>query len=436
MIQVGQRPPSPSRFEKRQRRLPLPILLLLSPAMAFALSFPTIGYYTFQTYTSLAGIEGSGPAIAFRALMVLAVLTAFLWAAPFRSALPRQAIPGILFLVIYFYRLLENMLIQNVIISPSNEFVLLNFFLNLVLPSIVLAALWRGFKTTDAQTILTVATICFAAAATFLVGRLTEQPDNTRLAFDKVNPIALAYVCSSFLLYYLCASQHNRRLMIEAALVAPILLFVTAKAQSRGMMIATAGSLVIYFALLRGGQRVVAITICAFVAVLATLTLDPRLFEIVISALNRVTDANDMSTAGRMNSFQGAWEQFLADPLFGRYVEEQRTNYYPHNIYLESLMAVGLLGTFPLFLHLLFSTISAVGVLRSKDLNWFWTLIALLYFREAIASAASGSIWVNNGFWITSFMLTAMWYGRRQDVQRAQAQFHRQLARAPLTRRY
>jgi len=387
--------------------------------MAFALAFPTIGYYVAQTYTSLAGIEDSGPAIAFRALTVLALVAAFLGAARLRSALPPQATAGIVFLVIYFYRLLENILIQNVIISPSNEFVLLNFGLNLLLPSLVLAALWRGFTPTDAQTILSVTAIAFAVGAALLVGRMTYQPENARLAFDKVNPISLAYVCSSFLLYYLVAAQRSRRLLIEAALVTPILFIVAAKAQSRGMMIATAACLLIYIAVTRGGKRLVVATMGGAIALVAALTVDPKNFETAIGALERIDTVNDMSTVGRMISFQGAWEQFLADPLIGRHVNELITNYYPHNIYLESLMAVGLLGTLPFVFHLVFSTIAAVGVLRSKDVSWFWTLVALLYFREAIGGAFSGSIWGSNGVWITSFMLIAMWYGSQKDRRRS-----------------
>jgi len=401
------------------RRVPWLLRVVLNPAMAFALAFPTIGYYTAQTYASLLGFQDSAPAIAFRATSIVIAVLVFVTAGRLRSKLPAQLTGGIIFLFLYFARMVENIVFQDIIILPSNEVVLLNFAFNLLLPSIVMAAMWRGIDFGKAQMILSLVAVLFAAGALLLVGRLIDTPAGARLDFEKVNPIALAYVCSTFLLYYLVAAQHSRRVSIEAALVAPVLVLVAARAQSRGMMISTAACVLLYFVLTRGGRRVVALFIGGAVALVAFITVEPRYLEVAMRALDRIGTEHDLSTSMRVISFQGALEQFLADPIIGRYVQELITGYYPHNIYLESLMAVGLTGTLLFCIHLIFATVAAIGVLRTRNIGWFWPFIALLYFREAIAGAASGSIWGNNGLWITSFMLIAMWFRQNSRGSRA-----------------
>ena len=133
-------------------------------------------------------------------------------------------------------------------------------------------------------------------------------------------------------------------------------------------------------------------------------------------ALHRSVAVSDRSTFLRVLSFQGAYEQFLDHPLFGRYVNEHLTYYYPHNIYLESFMAVGLLGSAPFFLHVFLALRSALLVLRLKYVSWVWTFISILFMREAMGSAASGSLWGNTGFWMTSFLVIAIWSGHRREL--------------------
>ena len=385
--------------------------------MAFALCLPSMGYYTFATYANLIPFDGSGPAIVIRALALVVVIIAFAQRSHHSIGLPSHVLPGVLFLVLYFLRMLENVWLQNMAIPPNTGVAFLNYTFSLALTSLLLAVLWHGYSSRDARVIFS------TLAGLFIIGALLNIQGGgvsekiMRLAFEKVNPISLAYTCSTFILYYIIIAQKSRFAAFEAIVIVPFLLFFAMQAKSRGMIISTASVIVLYFVLLRGGRRIVMLSVTGLFGIIAAYSIDWIYFENLFLALERINTSTDMSTALRVSSFRGAYEQFLSDPLLGRYVNEKNSDYYPHNIYLESLMAVGILGSTPFVLHLVFSSVASLAILRMKDVDWIWTLVALIFLREAIGSAASGSIWGNNGFWITSFMTIAMWFGRRNLIK-------------------
>jgi len=381
--------------------------------MALALSFPSTGYYVLATYTSLLGMEGSGPAIAIRAGALAILGAAFLAARQYRTPLPIQFVPGLLFAGIYLLRMLENALLQDATLPGGFGKAFPGFIFSSILTALVLSSIWRGLSARDCRVIFSLTALFFTIGALLNIMNLETISKVGRIYFTKVNPISLAYVCSAFMFYYLLIARQSWRAGIEAAIMLPVLVMIAAQAQSRGMMISSAICLLIYIATRRGRRLVVASgTVCLFVIVIL-LAVDHRFFEMALAALQRIDPVHDASTAIRVLLFRGAFEQFLADPLFGRYVNEQTQNTYPHNIYLESLMSVGLIGTIPFFLHLAFASMAAFYILRLHNANWLWTFIALMFFREAISGAAIFAIHDGVGLWITSFLVIAIWHGSR-----------------------
>lgn len=393
--------------------------LLFSPAMAFALGFTTIGYYTFATYISLAGDVGSGYAIAYRGFTVLVLLMMFSGRRYIRRKLTRKLVPGILFLILYLIRMLENILLRGVVIEPGNAKALLSYLFGAILSSLILASVWRAYDPRDLQRILSFLAIVFSIGALIAINGISAADENFRLSLEKVNPISLAYVGSSFMLFYLVVAQKSKKIAIEAIVVVPILLFIALKAQSRGMMLSTAAVVVIYFLILRGTRKIVFTLIGGLLALAAIIVANPQVIDRALGSISKIGSESDLSTAMRAISFQGAYEQFLADPIFGRWVIELTTNYYPHNLYLESLMAVGIVGSLPLIVHLCFASFASLSILRLRQGSWVWTFFALLFFREAIGSGASGSIWGNVNLWITSFIVIAIWDGHKREGLRA-----------------
>jgi O-antigen ligase len=390
--------------------------LLTSPAAAFLLLFPTIGYYTLAAYVNvLLDPESSAGGIVIRAssLAVLIIAVSRLRKRE-RRFIPNLLLPATIFTFLYGYRLLENILILDLEIPPGNTLVLLTFFLSSIVPAYALASSERTIRDEDMILLMTLFAVLLVIGMGLNREALMESAER-RMALEKINPIALAYTASSMMLFYMLAFGRSKRVMIEAILIVPVLLIIVSLARSRGMIISTVVTLAIYVIALKGTRRIWVLTGLGGVAAAIAYYGNPEYIDHVIDALNRIDVHADMSTAARALTFQGAWEQFLEDPIFGRYAMELQTGWYPHNIYLESLMAVGLIGTVPFLVHFGMAARAAIGLIREREGAFTRVFVALLFIRDGVGAAASGGLWGVSGFWITSFLVIAMWYGRQRD---------------------
>lgn len=409
--------PEPTPAPKRRGLVAATFHLLTSPSMAFLLLFPTVGYYTLVAFVSVLLPEGSLGGILIRAGSLVLLLIAYIVIpAKKRRRFSKFLLPATVFFLFYTYRLTENVLFLNIEIPPDTYFVFLSYFLSCLVPAYMLASMERGIHDDDMIRLLSVFSVLFVAGMALNREALSVSAEN-RAMLDKINPISLAYIASSLLLYYLLTFARSKRSVVEALLIVPVLLLIAAIARSRGMLISTGVTLLVYVLAVKGTRRIWTLLGLAAAAVVLGLYANPDYIERLIDALSRIDTDTDMSTATRVTSFTGAWNQFLDDPVLGRYAIELQTNYYPHNIYLESLMAVGIVGTLPFFLHIGLAARAAYGLLRQSEPSFTSMFIALLFIRDAVGAAASGGLWSAAGFWITSFLAIAMWYGRRQDIQ-------------------
>lgn len=388
--------------------------LVTSPAAAFALLFPTLGYYTLASYTNIIAPTGSLGSIAIRvaSLAVLFVAYARL-ARGHKGPLGYLLLPASVFLVFYLCRIMENVLYLDISIPPGNAVVVLTFLLSGIVPAYMLAWSGRGIGDDDMRVAVSLVALIFVSGMALNWEALLASSQR-RLALEKINPISLAYVASSLMLFYVLAFAGSKRAKVEAIVIVPIMLLIISLARSRGVMLSTGLTLVVYVLALRGKSRIKTLLLFAIAGLAVSRYADPLYLDNAIEALGRIDIDTDMSTASRALSFDGAWQQFLEHPLFGRYAVELQLNYYPHNIYLEALMSVGLIGTVPFAIHLTMALRAAWGLLRERERSLSRAFVALLFIREAVAAAASGAIWSVAGFWITSFLVVAMWYtGRR-----------------------
>jgi hypothetical protein len=382
--------------------------------MAFLVSFPTIGYYTFAAYVNVLAPEGSAGAIIVRAGSLALLLLAWVRVpSRLRRRFNGLLLPATVFSLFYAGRLFQNMLFLDIEIPPGNVTVLLTFFVSCLIPAFLLASMQCVIRDEDMIALLSVFAILFVIGMGLNREVLMETAER-RMALDKINPISLAYVASSLMLFYLLAFARSKRVMFEALAVVPILLLIISLARSRGMMISTGVTLLVYVLTLKGTRRIWVLVGLSTVAAIIGFYVNPEYVGYAVEALDRIDVNRDMSTAMRALSFHGAWTQFLADPFLGRYAIELVTAFYPHNIYLESLMAVGLIGTVPFAIHLFMAGRAAAGILREKERSFTRVFVALLFVRDAIGAAASGSLWGTPGFWITSFLVIVMWHGRKR----------------------
>lgn len=392
---------------------------LFSASMAFVLLFPTVGYYTLATYANFIIPDGSIGGVAIRVLSTIVLCIAY---ARFSSRMVRPVFPALtwasLFLFIYSCRLLQNVFIDDIYSDQRATLVLSIFFLSSLIPAYLLATMERGMS--DREMAWVTSAFSFAFVVGIIINRdALAMTSESRMALDKVNPIALAYVSSSFILFYFLRFTKSKWAMAESLCIVPILLVVVSLSRSRGMLISTAITLLFYVLVVKGTRRIWTIAGLATAAVMVLTFLSPEYQSIVVKALSRINVDSDLSTAGRAAAFQGAWDQFLENPFFGRYVVERLTGFYPHNIYIEALMSVGLVGAVPFTIHVVMAFRSAIGLIRNSEGSFAGVFVSLLFVRDAVGAAASGGIWSVSGFWISSFLVVVMWRSKKVALTRS-----------------
>jgi O-antigen ligase len=108
----------------------------------------------------------------------------------------------------------------------------------------------------------------------------------------------------------------------------------------------------------------------------------------------------DESTADRITVLNDSINQISDGPLAGSAFVELNSGFYPHNIFVEAPMALGVPA------GLLFAGLAIFGLIRAwKELKGPNYLLALLYIQGVFAAAVSGSMFGSTLFWITLSLL-------------------------------
>ena len=109
-----------------------------------------------------------------------------------------------------------------------------------------------------------------------------------------------------------------------------------------------------------------------------------------------VRDVADSSTQTRVQLWTRAWSQFMENPLTGSAIVERVRVLYPHNLIIESFMAIGIFGGLLCMGIVVMSALSALRVLRAyPERAW----VALLFIQYLVGAMFSGSIWSSGIMW-------------------------------------
>lgn len=229
--------------------------------------------------------------------------------------------------------------------------------------------------------------------------------DRGRLDIEKLNPISLGHLGASLTLLAMSVlytkallSLKKRGIAVGAFLLGLTLTLLSA---SRGPILSLFMALLcLWFfgeRIRRGRFAKILAAFGAFAFVIgAALLAEESGFQVIhrLQALNDVW--RDQSAAGRIESYAGAWNQFLSSPLWGDKIVEVSTGYYPHNVILESLMATGLLGGLPFIVAVAIALRAAMTLIRSGASHGWVGLLCIQYVTGAMFS---GALFLNNAMW-------------------------------------
>jgi O-antigen ligase len=128
---------------------------------------------------------------------------------------------------------------------------------------------------------------------------------------------------------------------------------------------------------------------------------------------------DDQVSSIRIELTERALSQFMVHPIVGDAIVERVSAHYPHNIFIESLMATGLVGFVLLSIVVAVCVRAAWRLIRaSHATRW----VGLLYVQYLLASMFSGSLFLDGQFWALSVAVlaisSAVRYGRVAGVPR------------------
>lgn len=234
-----------------------------------------------------------------------------------------------------------------------------------------------------------------------------------RLATPVLNPISVGHLGVSVMIVALCGyAGAGRVAKTWRTLLVVLSVGVTVATVSRGPIIA--GLLaVLILAFVRRRRRGLGIgaiawrvgLIAAGVGAVAAAVL--YLEDLgVIDILARLTDTfQDVASQERAKMMLGAWNQFTENPLLGSAFVELRFMENPHNIVLESMMALGVVGLGLLLVSMAASLSAAGEVIRTLPRH-AW--VGLIYLQYIVNGMLSGSLFTDGAFWFFALASLAL----------------------------
>lgn len=358
----------------------------------FALTL--IGYPMFGLVAALLNLDSTWTTIPFRiGVVILATLLCF-QASQARFPLPGQVFLWI-FWLLYLLRLLWDIAVAGL---PGAMDALIFFALTVLIPCMALSR-----STVEGQEYSLALLLLFVGGGTctlavsmyyFQLGQERSLIEQTgRLFFEAANPISLGYVATTTLISALCLTAYrltpiHRAAMVVAALASFACLMLTA---SRGPLIALVVCAAT-FLIFTGRWRLM---------VLLALLLLPVVFGNVSEMESRFTTLEeDESSIERLMLQSSALTEFQKNPLAGSAFVEPLTLSYPHNLIIETAMALGIMGLAVLLFVIISACLRALKRLRQGEL-----LLPLLFAQYLLAAQLSGAIYGNAALWATMVLL-------------------------------
>lgn len=271
------------------------------------------------------------------------------------------------------------------------------FFLAIVLlPSLALALAWNSGISEQAlawRIALVGGTACLLTTGMqfFELGTskmLDLDATGGRLYFEAVNPITLGHTAVTTLIALLCLTRYRlglTHLMVLAIMGAASVATLSLSA-SRGPFLALVMTLLVFGVITRRWRWM---ALMATVLAPLLLSSDSTIFERLAGGVE------DESSVERLLIQGGAINQFFGSPLWGSAFVELQSLAYPHNLFIETAMALGIAGLAALVMVLAWSFLRAWRLGRRGQV-----LCGLLLLQYLLAAQVSGSLWGASSLWV------------------------------------
>jgi O-antigen ligase len=245
------------------------------------------------------------------------------------------------------------------------------------------------------------------AIGVFLNADVLYERETQQASLERVNSIALSSLATSFLIFAILSFPKSKPINFMLNCICVVVsATVLALSQARGPILATLVALILYFFMVSASGRKNLVTVSAGAAILLVAVEFLSGGGFLIEAFARFYAVQDGgagdSVTMRTVAWENSWYQFLDDPIFGKFMFETTFDHYPHNIFLESLIATGVIGTFFLLFHIILTMRASFFVLKSGNASLSHAFIVIIFLKETTQNMFSGALWGAMGFFIAS----------------------------------
>lgn len=241
-------------------------------------------------------------------------------------------------------------------------------------------------------------------ATSNFTNEMGETVDIGRINLTSLNPIALSTIgCLTILNSIFHILNKENKFIFKLFLLFGIIAgcYIVSASGARGPVVALVATIIFFISTLSIFMKILSlffVLIGVYILYNIMILVQENLDLHSIDRFTSTGAANDASVLGRIQMFNGALNQFIEHPLTGSALEELTTKYYPHNLLLESLMSLGILG------GIMFIYLNIYIILKSKKImestpNLRWIFGFHLFFF--VFSFSSGAIWNSTYLWVS-----------------------------------
>lgn len=387
-----------------------------------------VGYPLLAGILSLVGMdEARWPSIALRvSTAVVALLCLFASRTSLRAYSPLFLIAFCVFWSLYWVRILSDAYWMPVPMPLPPVELLASTLLFSFLPALPgFIGLSSDYSRRAARLVLIVGGLALLVlllnSGTF--ARFAMQGDTNRFAIEKLNPISVSLTGAIVLVTAVAQafSSSNQASPIQRVLLMILAaggLLVLLLGNSKGPTIAVAVALLAYALIPLTPTRAVVGGIVAVVLGVVGMSMQSTLsthYGIDVTKRFEGMQADDGSFGSRQASFGSAWKIFQDHPVLGGPVMEPVTGYYPHNTFLEALMATGFLGGLAYAICLTLALLACARALKARRGHEWLALVCLV---ELVTFQFSGSHYASGQHWL---LLAGIVYSERRAFARIAA---------------
>jgi len=184
---------------------------------------------------------------------------------------------------------------------------------------------------------------------------------------------------------------------------------------SRGSLLALFLCFILYVLLGRDFKSFFKSSVILVVGIYAVVFLDEYLQSGLLERFLSISeDVDSISGSGaRMKIWTDSFNQFLNNPLIGDKLAVDNWINYPHNVILEVLQTIGLVGFIP-FVLLLISAWRRVIYIGQYHKEYFWVIA--IFILSFVQHMVSGSVYTASWMWTSMAFVLSLYHNLKKNI--------------------